>query len=276
MGYRYYATAKKPVRYPFGYGLSYTTFAYSNIKLDKSTVSGRDTVKVTCTVKNTGSEAGKEVIQLYVTQENPVIYKPELELKDFTKVSLEPGKSKTVEFTLGNEAFRYYSAKRKKWAVESGNYRIKIGSSSQQIELSAPVTVEGDGSQEDYRAAAPDYYNLNQNTVFTEKSFKAVFGGELPVEPPLKPFTLNSTVTDISGTFIGKILAKVMDQNVTKFTQGDPAMETLARRMLADVPLRQMSMSGVSIDQVQSLVFMLNHQFIKMIKHNAKVKKAKK
>jgi beta-glucosidase len=266
VGYRYYQTAKKQVRYPFGYGLSYTSFEYSSITTDKTKLGEGDTLTVRCTVKNTGNRPGKEIVQLYLTQENPVIYKPALELRDFAKIRLESGESKTVEFVLTKEAFQYYSAKQKKWAVENGTYTIGIGSSSAGQELSVKVGLEyPDALSEDYRSTAPEYYTLDKTTAFTEQSFKALYGGELPRETPRKPYTLDSTLNDIKDTFIGKMLVKNVEKGIGSFTAGDKSMELLVRSMLMDLPLRQLAMSGATIQQMQGMVYMLNGQFLKAL-----------
>ena len=142
VGYRYYDKKKMDVLFPFGYGLSYTTFDYSNLRVDKKKFKDTDTVTVTVDITNTGKMAGKEVVQLYVADKESTVIRPEKELRDFAKVELMPGETKTVSFTLGKRAFAYYNTTIHDWHVETGEFAIQIGRSSRDIVLQETVTVE--------------------------------------------------------------------------------------------------------------------------------------
>lgn len=142
VGYRYYDKKKMDVLFPFGYGLSYTAFDYSNLRVDKKKFKDTDTVTVTVDVTNTGKMAGKEVVQLYVADKESTVIRPEKELRDFAKVELMPGETKTVSFTLGKRAFAYYNTTIHDWHVETGEFVIQIGRSSRDIVLQETVTVE--------------------------------------------------------------------------------------------------------------------------------------
>ncbi len=142
VGYRYYDKKKMDVLFPFGYGLSYTTFEYSNLTVNKEQMKDTDTMRVTVDVTNTGDMAGKEVVQLYVADKESTVIRPVKELRDFAKVELAPGETKTVTFTLDKRAFAYYSVKIHDWHVESGEFDIMIGKSSRDIVLTKTVTVE--------------------------------------------------------------------------------------------------------------------------------------
>lgn len=142
VGYRYYDKKKMDVLFPFGYGLSYTTFAYSNLHLDKKEMKDTDTVTVSVDVTNTGDRTGKEIVQLYVADKESTVIRPEKELRDFAKVELAPGETKTVSFTLGKRAFAYYNTTIHDWHVETGDFDILIGKSSRDIVLSESVKVE--------------------------------------------------------------------------------------------------------------------------------------
>ncbi len=141
VGYRYYEKKKLNVQYPFGHGLSYTTFEYSELSLDKTELLDSQEVKVSLKVKNTGKAAGKEVVQLYV---GALCMKgrPEKELRGFQKIRLEPGEQKMITFLLGKRAFAYYNTMLRDWHVITGNYRISVGSSSADIRLSGIVTLQ--------------------------------------------------------------------------------------------------------------------------------------
>lgn len=143
VGYRYYDKKNMPVMFPFGFGLSYTTFDYSNLTVDKKEFSDQDTVTVSVDVTNTGKVAGKEVVELFVADKESTVIRPAKELKGFEKVALEPGETKTVTFTLDSRAFAYYEPKMKDWNVESGAFDILIGKSLEDIVLSETVVVNG-------------------------------------------------------------------------------------------------------------------------------------
>ncbi|MFJ5760879.1 glycoside hydrolase family 3 C-terminal domain-containing protein [Neobacillus sp. NPDC093182] len=142
VGYRYYDTKKVEPMFPFGYGLSYTTFEYSNLSISQKEIQDTDTVKVSVNVKNTGDRAGKEIVQLYVKDVESTVNRPEKELKGFEKVDLQPGEEKTVTFTLNKRAFAYYNVDLKDWHVETGEFEILVGKSSQEIALTDSIKVQ--------------------------------------------------------------------------------------------------------------------------------------
>ncbi len=142
VGYRYYDKKEIEPLFPFGFGLSYTEFEYSNLVLDQTCIQDTDTVQVSVTVKNTGSRAGKEVVQLYVSDVESSVIRPLQELKGFAKIGLQPGEERVVTFTLDKRSFAYYNVKLGDWHVESGKFRIAVGSSSRELRLSAELTVE--------------------------------------------------------------------------------------------------------------------------------------
>lgn len=142
MGYRYYDTKEMPVAFPFGYGLSYTTFAYSNLKLDKDELTEKDTLTVSVDVTNTGNVPGKEIVQLYVRDNSGACRRPDKELKGYEKVALEPGETKTVTMTLDHRSFAWYNTDMKDWYSASGTYDILIGASSRDIRLTSAVQMK--------------------------------------------------------------------------------------------------------------------------------------
>ena len=139
VGYRYYDTKEMPVAFPFGYGLSYTTFAYSNLRLSSTKFSDSDTITVTVDVTNTGACEGKEVVQLYIHDATNAVRRPIKELKGFEKVSLKPGETKTVSFTLDYRSFAWYHTDMHDWFAAAGSYEVLIGSSSREILLSETI-----------------------------------------------------------------------------------------------------------------------------------------
>lgn len=142
VGYRYYDKKQMEVRFPFGYGLSYTGFAYTNLSVDKASITETDTLHVTCDVTNVGCRKGKAVAQLYVRDIESSVRRPIRELKGFEKVELSPGETKTVSFTLDKRAFAYYETRCHDWFVESGEFAIEIGESCRDIRASVNVRVQ--------------------------------------------------------------------------------------------------------------------------------------
>ncbi|WP_078549545.1 glycoside hydrolase family 3 C-terminal domain-containing protein [Litchfieldia alkalitelluris] len=142
VGYRYYDTKNIVPLFPFGYGLSYTTFEYTNLSVNKKELKDNETVEVSVTVKNAGDVAGKEIVQLYVRDVQSEVIRPEKELKGFEKVELQPGEEKTVTITLDKRAFAYYNVDIKDWHVETGDFEILIGKSSKDIVLKETIIVQ--------------------------------------------------------------------------------------------------------------------------------------
>lgn len=142
VGYRYYDKKNLEPLFPFGYGLSYTNFEYSNLLLSEKEINDTETVTVTVTIKNTGSVTGKEIVQLYVKDIASTVIRPEKELKGFEKVELEPCEEKTVTFLLEKRAFAYYNVELKDWHVETGDFEILVGKSSQDIVLRDSLHVQ--------------------------------------------------------------------------------------------------------------------------------------
>lgn len=141
VGYRWYDTRQLPVLFPFGYGLSYTTFAYSNLTLSATEIKDTDTVQVSVDVTNTGTVAGDEIVQFYISDRTKAAVRPEQELKAFARVSLNPGEIKSVTVKLDKRAFAWYNPLLKDWYCESGIYEIRVAKSSRQIELTAEINL---------------------------------------------------------------------------------------------------------------------------------------
>jgi beta-glucosidase len=142
IGYRYYDAREVPVLFPFGYGLSYTTFAYSNLKVSAGTFKDVDGLTVSVEVTNTGKVAGKEVVQVYVHDRVSGLERPVKELKGFAKVELQPGETKTVSIALDFRAFAYYNPEYKQWITENGEFDLLVGASAADIRQSATVTLQ--------------------------------------------------------------------------------------------------------------------------------------
>lgn len=172
VGYRYYETAKVPVLYPFGYGLSYTTFKYDNLVVEENGV------KVS--VSNTGSVKGKAVVQLYVGKKDSKIFRAAKELKGFAKVELKPGETKEVTIPFEEYTFRYFNVVTNKWEVEDGEYQLYIGESVQDIKLEGSISRKGTTTKLPYdKKKLPNYFAGNIKNL-NEDEFKTLYGKEIP------------------------------------------------------------------------------------------------
>ncbi|MBQ9537961.1 MAG: glycoside hydrolase family 3 C-terminal domain-containing protein [Treponema sp.] len=219
VGYRWYDTRKMDVEYPFGFGLSYTTFDYSNLELNSDSLGDgkkdKQTVTAKITVKNTGKVAGKEVVQLYISDKTGLATRPEKELKGFKKVFLKPGESVRISFTLDKRSFAYYSTELEDWYAPSGTYELQIGSSSRDIRATAPV-------------------------VFKSKQ-------SLPVE--IGPNTTigdlldNKKTRKVIKTFLSKVMEKRSDRDAAREAITDEMIE----QSMDSTPLRGLYMAGMHV-----------------------------
>ena len=174
VGYRYYETANKAVRYPFGYGLSYTTFAYNDLKVNAD--------KVTFILTNTGSVAGAEIAQLYVAKPDATVFRPAKELKGFAKVFLKAGESKTVSIPLDDKTFRYWNVATDSWEVEGGSYQLLVGANVQDIRLTAEIALPGTGAPDPYAGKDLAHYRTAHVQEVSDAEFEALLGRPLPEE----------------------------------------------------------------------------------------------
>ena len=264
VGYRYYDTAKKDVLFPFGFGLSYTDFKYSGLKLSKKKIKDTDTLTVTFKVKNVGKVAGAEIAELYVRDEESTIYRPEKELRAFQKVFLKPGEEKEISLELTKRAFAYYNVLLKDWHVESGKFDILVGASSRDIRLEGTVDVTSTVECEipDYRKSAPDYYTANVHEI-TAEEFTAVYGKELPASerPAGQKLDLNSTLEDAKATVWGGRIVKVIESGIkAAFKESESQMATA---VALQTPIRDfiaMSMGVFSPKMADGLLMILNDE----------------
>jgi beta-glucosidase len=267
-GYRYYDAAEKAVAFPFGYGLSYTTFAYSDLVLDAPSFKKGDLRTARFTVTNSGSRDGAETVQLYVAAEHSALFRAKKELKGFEKVFLKAGEQTTITLTLNDRSFSYYNAPAASWAIESGAYRILIGASSRDIRLEAAIQVAGDGQETllaPLRNTAPAYFALPKNGGLTipGADFAALLGRPLPPNrrDPNAPFTINSTLGDIRDTIIGKIIWRIAGKLMAKAgTDAGAEIRRGIEEQAGDMPLRSMLMvvNFITADKVALLVKALN------------------
>ena len=229
VGYRYYNTRDMDVQYPFGYGLSYTTFGYSDLATDKNELTDTETLSVSVDVENTGDRAGKEVVQLYVAPVNSEVPRPVRELKGFEKIALEPGEKKTVAFALDDRAFAVWNADLHCWDVPDGAYRIQICRNAREVILETEVQVK--------------------NTKRPRQKYTAnTCMGELFADPKAQ---------QILGQMMGN---NEQAEEMEEKSQGEAISQEMLAAMMQDMPLRQLIsfVPGMTWDAVNGLLAALN------------------
>lgn len=234
VGYRYYDKKYIEPLFPFGYGLSYTSFEYRNLTIDKKDIKETDTVSVSVNVKNTGKMAGKEIVQLYVQDVAGTVVRPEKELKGFEKVVLQPGEETTVTFTLDKRSFAYYNVELKDWHVETGEFNILVGKSSREMVLSETIQVQS-------TVRIPK--RVHRNTTM----------GDLLADPILAPIAQ-------------ELLAKSAESNpLLNMAENDDETADMMKAMMKYLPLRALvsfSQWAFTEEMMDGLIAHLNAQLI--------------
>lgn len=264
IGYRYYDTAKKNVLFPFGFGLSYTTFEYSDIKLSESEIKDNETVTVSFKIKNTGDMDGAEIAQVYVADKESTIFRPEKELRAFTKVFIKAGEEKEVSVTLGKRAFAYYNTNIGDWHVETGEFAVLVGSSSRDIRLEAAVNVISTVEAEipDYKKSAPAYYTADIAGM-NGGQWAAVYGQQLPSaeRDTSAKITIYNCLDDASHTKWGGRIGRLIQSVITKFASAETGDGAMLQAMAVQIPIRNfisMSMGVFSPKMAEGLLQILN------------------
>lgn len=243
VGYRYYETAKKEVLFPFGHGLSYTTFKYSNMKIDKSRITpDTDDIVVTLEVKNTGNVDGEEIVQIYVSPIEKAVFRSDIELKGFAKVELKAGESKLVTVHLDKRAFAYYNINEKDFVCDDGKYVIKAAASVADIRLEADVTLAGFGVHANpYSEEVRALYDSGDVAHINRSEFEKLIGRKLEIKKPEKPFTWDNCIGDAKGTKWGDRIESILSVVTAKMSMNignsemiySGAMETPIRTLVA-------------------------------------------
>lgn len=262
VGYRYYDTANKDVAFPFGFGLSYTTFEYSNIRLSDNRITENDNVVVTFSIRNSGQIDGFEIAQLYVSDKESTIFRPTKELRNFSKVFIKAGEEVEVSLRLTKRDFAFYNVNISDWCVESGDFEILIGSSSRDIHLNATLYVESTTacSIPDYRQVAPNYYTNITN--LTRADFSKIYG-ELPPREldPNRKIDMNSCLNDARHTKWGGRLCTFLENRLTGNGDDSEGSGRMLAAMMTEIPIRNfvsMSCGAFSPAQAEGLLMILN------------------
>lgn len=247
VGYRYYQTAGVPVAFPFGHGLSYTQFAYSDLHADAHSA--------TLTVTNTGDRAGAEIVQLYVAKPNAEIFRPAQELKAFVKVQLAAGESKTVPLTLDDKAFRYWNTRTDSWEVEGGTYELRVGASSADIRLTAAVEVIGTDALNPYAGKALPHYQSGQVQTVPDAEWETLLGRPIP-DDRVK-IDRNMTLGELNhgrsplGWLVWAVLTVLLNASYKK---GKPDLNVLFQYNMPLRALAKMTNGAISMGMVDGIV----------------------
>ncbi len=250
VGYRYYTTAGKRVRYPFGYGLSYTDFAWSDMQVSDD----GEKITVSCTVKNTGERDGAEVVQLYVGAPQDNVFNPRRELRAFRKVYLKAGESKVVSLTAERADLRCFDIGKNAWILEDGEYALQLCSDCCTVRLSQTIRIRGEKCSPCPEEVERAYRGARLEV--SDEVFEKMSGRKIPALPPKKPITLESRFTDLQATFFGRILynsvlkeAKKQMKEAAKLPEGAEKDNKIKgalfmKRILESNSLSSMSMSA--------------------------------
>lgn len=255
VGYRYYQSAGVPVRFPFGFGLSYTTFSYDGLAVADGEVSFNLT--------NTGPVAGAEVAQLYLSKPDSGLIRPVRELKGFVRVFLKPGESRRITIPLDEYAFRYFNVKTGRWEVEGGTYRVMVGASCADIRLTGSCWVAGTGApMPDDRSALP-HYMAGQVHQVTDGEFAALLGRPIPPArwDRTAPLTENDTFSQLcyAKGWVGRTVYRVLRRQAERALASDkPDLNALFRLGMPFRAVAKMTAGAVDRSMVCALLEIFN------------------
>lgn len=271
VGYRYFDSANAPVLFPFGHGLSYTTFDYGDLRADQHRHHPGGALTIALEVTNTGQRPGAEVVQLYLHALTSKVYRPTQELRAFYKVHLQPEESKTVTFTLHDEAFAFFDQGNDAWVVEAGNYEIRLGASSRDIRSTIQIQVESDQTVS-AQAQATNGPDLAHTSNVNDETFAAMLGTDVPDPEASRPFHENSSLSEIGESWLGaKFKARVVQgfkQNMGS-NGSDETLNKMFEEMANNMPLRALALfSGgeMSMAKIRLLLALLNHRYLQAVK----------
>lgn len=262
VGYRYYTTIDKKVRYPFGYGLSYTKFRYYNLKVNEQ--------GVTFGIANTGDVAGAEVAQLYIGKKSDTVFRPVRELKGFKRVVLAPGEQTEVTIPFDDKTFRFFDTRTNTWEIESGEYQIMIGTDAETMQLQAPMQVNGTVAEGPYRRDKMPEYFSGKVKVVGDEAFEQLYGRPIPDGSWSGEIGMNDAVCQLyyGKGIIGKIFYGVL-RLMLKISewQGKPNLNVLFNYNMPIRGYAKMTGGFVTMEMARALTEMANGHRIKGTAH---------
>ena len=250
IGYRYFTTAEKAVRFPFGYGMSYTTFAYSDMAADEQEVS--------LTVTNTGSVAGTEIVQLYISKKDGQIFRPARELKGFARVTLAPGEKQRITIALDDKAFRFWNVKADRWEIEGGAYELLVGASVEDIRLCEEISVQGTATVHPYEDVDLGCYYKGNVLSVSDADFEKLLGHPIPdgktkIDRNLTLGELNHARSPL-GWLVWLVLTILLD---VSYKRGKPDLNILFQYNMPLRALAKMTNGAISMGMVDGIVMEL-------------------
>ena len=250
IGYRYFTTAEKAVRFPFGYGMRYTTFAYSDLVADEQGVS--------LTVTNTGSVAGTEIVQLYIAKKNSELFRPAKELKGFARVTLAPGEKQRITIMLDDKAFRFWNVKANRWEIEGGEYELLVGASVEDIRLCEKISVHGTATVHPYEDRNLDCYYKGDVLHVSDADFEKLLGHPIPngktkIDRNLTLGELNHARSPL-GWLVWLVLTILLD---VSYKRGKPDLNILFQYNMPLRALAKMTNGAISMGMVDGIVMEL-------------------
>ena len=250
IGYRYFTTAEKAVRFPFGYGMSYTKFAYSDLVADEQGVS--------LTVTNAGSVAGTEIVQLYIAKKNSELFRPAKELKGFARVTLAPGEKQRITIMLDDKAFRFWNVKANRWEIEGGEYELLVGASVEDIRLCEKISVHGTATVHPYEDRDLDCYYKGNVLHVSDADFEKLLGHPIPngktkIDRNLTLGELNHARSPL-GWLVWLVLTILLD---VSYKRGKPDLNILFQYNMPLRALAKMTNGAISMGMVDGIVMEL-------------------
>jgi beta-glucosidase len=275
VGYRYYDRAGINVSFPFGFGLSYTTFEYSDIKIDMD----KEEIKVSILLKNIGEVAGAEVVQLYISDLQKGVHRPEKELKGFSKIYLEAGEYKRITFYLEKRSFAFYDVESKDWQIQKGDYDILIAASSRDIRLRKRITLEGTITPAEQVHLKGTWYEHLCGKPEKEE-FDKLLGWKINEQKSItrKNYTTEHSIMDMQGSYFFRIIYLLIRKYIKKksgiIDNSDPTLKMILSSS-TEVPIKNLSMlSGGKLQRniAEGLIQIANGRYIEGIKNLLKRK----
>ncbi|WP_314060824.1 glycoside hydrolase family 3 C-terminal domain-containing protein [uncultured Vagococcus sp.] len=257
IGYRYFETVQKEVKYPFGFGLSYTQFGYSDLTVSETGIS--------CLIKNEGQYDGAEVVQLYVSKGSEVIYRPFKELKGFKKVFLKAGESQRIEIPFDDKTFRYYNILTQEWAVEPGDYDLLVGASVQDIRLKGSIQQVGEVSSPYELESIPHYFS-GKVTDVSLAEFEELLGREVRLLPFTKgqELFLNDSISQLvyAKSGLARLVYRILDGMLERSEKkGKPNLNVLFIYNMTFRAVGKMTNGMANQDMMEAVLVMVNGRF---------------